>query len=131
MLAERKVLLEDEFLTGAAWCRAHSNLVDAWLADLLAEAGAGHAEGLGLAAVGGYGRSELAPGSDIDVMLLHDGRPQMVERGDIDDYEFASWLPDGKAFVFTGRTAKSPMRIYRQSASGSPPAPIGPPDVRL
>src|SRR5438105_2163718 len=60
MLGDRNALLEDEFLTGAAWCRAHSDLVDAWLTDLLTEAGAGHAEGLGLAAVGGYRRSELA-----------------------------------------------------------------------
>jgi Tol biopolymer transport system component len=75
----------------------------------------------------------ILPGATprLAIVPLGAGTTRLVERGDIDDYEFASWLPDGKAFVFTGRTAKSPMRIYRQSASGGPPAPIGPPDVRL
>ncbi len=90
----------------------------------------------------GYGVSLSPDGTSALVVLpgatprlaivpLGAGTTRIVERGDIDDYEFASWLPDGKSFVFTGRTAKSPMRIYRQSASGGPPAPIGPADVRL
>src|SRR5271156_4866885 len=41
---------------------------DRWLAELL-----GAEPGVALVAVGGFGRRELLPGSDLDVLLLHDG----------------------------------------------------------
>jgi [protein-PII] uridylyltransferase len=41
---------------------------DRWLAGLL-----GAQPGVALVAVGGYGRKEMLPGSDLDMLLLHDG----------------------------------------------------------
>ncbi|MCU1462475.1 MAG: glnD [Acidimicrobiales bacterium] len=71
MSLERGPLLADDSLSGAAWCRAHSHLIDEWLADLFERATSREMDGLALVAIGGYGRSELCPQSDIDVMLVH------------------------------------------------------------
>ncbi|MGE3309196.1 MAG: [protein-PII] uridylyltransferase [Limisphaerales bacterium] len=68
---------------GREVCRARSDMMDAmfrrifdaYIAGLKAGAGPdADDESLALVALGGYGRAELSPNSDVDLMLLHDRR---------------------------------------------------------
>jgi [protein-PII] uridylyltransferase len=64
----------DGRLDPAAFPNAYSTHADRYLARLLQQATEGHTRGYALLAVGGYGRSLLAPGSDLDLVLLHRAR---------------------------------------------------------
>ncbi|KPJ99432.1 MAG: hypothetical protein AMJ60_05110 [Desulfobacterales bacterium SG8_35] len=58
-------------VSGYALLRKHSDFIDHHLADSFARS-APPGEGFALVALGGYGRQELYPFSDIDLMLLYD-----------------------------------------------------------
>ena len=93
-------------LTSFAADRARRSAeTDRWLASLL-----GAEAGVALVAVGGYGRRELLPGSDLDVLLLHDGRPGIAAMAD------RIWYPiwdSGTRLDHAVRTTAEARRVAR------------------
>src|SRR5581483_425478 len=101
----------DDPRRGRAWCRARSDEVDAWVRDLFAAAAAGDGSGIALVAVGGYGRAELFPGSDLDLVLLHE------PKRDVSAVAERLWYPIWDAGLKLGhsvRTVDQALALARQ-----------------
>jgi [protein-PII] uridylyltransferase len=79
--------------------------VDRWLAELL-----GAEAGVALVAVGGYGRKELLPRSDLDVLLLHGGRDDIA--GIADRIWYPVW-DSGAELDHAVRTVPQARRVAR------------------
>lgn len=101
--SERAALVARPDLSGRALCVALTDVADGWLVDLLAAEPA-----VALVAVGGYGRRELCPHSDLDVILLHAGR------GDVGPVAERVWYPvwdAGVALDHSVRTVREAVAV--------------------
>ncbi|HWW62673.1 MAG TPA: protein kinase, partial [Thermoanaerobaculia bacterium] len=75
----------------------------------------------------------IVPGrpAQLTIVPLGAGEMRALPRGDIEDYEYGTWLPDGRTIVFNGRAARGRMRLYRQDTLRGGPVPIGAPGLRI
>src|SRR4029453_4015483 len=107
----RAQLAADNSLVGRELCDAWTSEVGRWLAGLLTVAVEGSdPAGVALVAVGGYGRAELSLQSDIDVLLLHVGRP------DIGALAHPLWYPIWDARLKLGHAVRTPKEALALAA---------------
>lgn len=108
----RAELLSRPGASGAAQRRALSALTDDWLHALYVAAGAGEI-GAALVAVGGYGRGDLAPGSDLDLLLLHS---PAVSASDVTAVADRLWYPVWDAGLKLDHSVRVPAEARRLAA---------------
>lgn len=87
---------------------ALSDLTDGWLREVFQRSGA-PAQGSALVAVGGYGRRELSPGSDVDLVLLHS--PGTA----VEDVADRIWYPVWDAGLRLDHSVRTPAQSRRMA----------------
>ncbi|HEY3873080.1 MAG TPA: [protein-PII] uridylyltransferase [Actinocrinis sp.] len=103
--AQRRAELIESGLRGPGLRSALSEAADQWLTELHESAGAASPAGrTALVAVGGYGRGELSPGSDLDVVLLHEDSAKPARIAALAD---AIWYPVWDAKVKLDHSVRS------------------------
>lgn len=109
----RAAIVADSAVAGAAACKALSDATDGWLKEVFASAveGEKHSDRIALLAVGGYGRRELAPHSDLDLLLVHDGVRN------ISDIASRIWYPVWDAGLKLGHSVRTPKETAQMCAS--------------
>ncbi len=93
---------------GRAYCRALADVTDDWVITIFDEAMATtdrRAGRVALLAIGGYGRGELAPQSDLDLLLVHDVKAKKVAK-EIEPVASAIWYPLWDAGVKLGHAVR-------------------------
>ncbi|MER5933406.1 [protein-PII] uridylyltransferase [Streptomyces sp. NPDC002054] len=109
--AARLGLLQEEARPGASRRSALAGLTDGWLSGLFAAAAAeSGVRGAALVAVGGYGRAELSPRSDLDLLLLHDGKADPAKLSRLAD---RLWYPVWDLGIALDHSVRTPAEARK------------------
>ena len=108
-MTSRAEVIADLSLSGIAACNALSDVTDTWLTEIFNAATAGEKkrDDIVLIAVGGYGRRELAPHSDLDILLVH----KSVKN--IGDIASKMWYPIWDAGIKLGHAVRTPKETIQ------------------
>lgn len=106
--AARLRLLQGEAQSGPPRRSALADLTDDWLTGLFT--GGGAPRGVSLVAVGGYGRGELSPRSDLDLLLLHDGS---ADAGEVAALADRIWYPIWDLGLALDHSVRTPVEARR------------------
>ncbi len=92
LVASRRQLLADgNGLSAAELRHAWQDLHESWLTAKAAEIGITETSGFAIVGIGGLGRHELLPYSDLDLMLLHDNKSADVLQRVADELWYPLW----------------------------------------
>ncbi|MEU9939797.1 [protein-PII] uridylyltransferase [Streptomyces lavendulae] len=126
--AARLRLLQEESRSGPSRRSALSTLSDHWLSALFAAAARETGvRGAALVAIGGYGRAELSPRSDLDLLLLHDGKAEPRALAALAD---RLWYPVWDLGLALDHSVRTPAEA-RKTAAEDLKAHLGLLDARL
>jgi [protein-PII] uridylyltransferase len=112
-MSRRQEIIADYSVQGIDACQALSDATDEWLKSIFLEAIAGEKkrDDIAILAIGGYGRRELAPESDLDVLLVH----RNVKN--ISDIASKIWYPIWDAKVKLGHSVRTPKETVQMCAT--------------
>ncbi|MFD7627568.1 [protein-PII] uridylyltransferase [Streptomyces sp. NPDC059851] len=112
--AARLRLLQEESRSGPSRRSALAGLTDDWLNALFTTAARETGvRGAALVAVGGYGRGELSPRSDLDLLLLHDGKAAPADLARLAD---RIWYPVWDLGLSLDHSVRTPGEARKTAA---------------
>ena len=108
--AARDSFLASTQLVGSMLCQPLSDLADTWVQDIAREATGGSQRKIALLAVGGYGRRELCPSSDLDLVLLHAGSRDIASLAE------RIWYPMWDAGIAIDHAVRKPKELLKAAS---------------
>ncbi|PIE32113.1 MAG: [protein-PII] uridylyltransferase [Ilumatobacter coccineus] len=104
MWQQRAAAAADTTVRGREFCHRLSAATDAWMTELVAAATRDLVDlpRYALVALGGYGRGELAPQSDIDLVVIYEG-----DRDEIEPFASRLWYPIWDRGVSLGHAVRT------------------------